>query len=346
MSKELNSLNRQSNYDLLRILSTIFVVFLHINAHYYPMTSSVNDLQIESFLNVLTRVSVPCFVMLSGAFVLSKPKNKDFKSFYFHVFFKTVLPFIVVSFILLSFSTIKAIVTHGDVVAPLKALLIGDYYNLWYMFMLFGLYLFTPIIIMVKERISNKAYCISSFVWLAFSIWFQSNSEYLISYSFGVVFAYMGYFLVGNIIYENTKDKSSIKAVVCLFASVLFIVITFLIRQSFVIEKYLWDPYSSFFSPFIAIASVFFFMAISNWKLRIKFGKFPNLMFYVYLFHTVIYEIIFIVLKDRIIYNTIITILLVSIVTFIISLIASFVFIKVWSFIDKRFINKLIKCKI
>ena len=307
------------------------------------MTSNVNELQIESFLNVLTRVSVPCFVMLSGAFVLSKPRNKNFKCFYSHVFFKTILPFIVVSFVLLSFSTIKAIVTHGDVVAPLKALLIGDYYNLWYMFMLFGLYLFTPIIIMVKDRISNKAYCVLSFVWLAFSIWFQSNSEYLVSYSFGVVFAYMGYFLVGNVIYENTKNKSWAKAFVYLLISVLFIVITYYFRQLFVIEKYLWNPYSSFFSPFIATASVFLFMAVSNWSLKVSFGNFPNRMFYIYLFHTVIYEIIFIILKEKIIYSTILTIMLVSLFTFIVCFIIAFVFMKLWNTIDKKFINKQIK---
>ena len=346
MSKESKSLKRQSNYDLLRIVSTILVVVLHINAHYYPMTNAGNELQIESFLNVLTRVSVPCFVMLSGAFALSKSHNKDFKYFYSHVFFKTVLPFIVVSFLLLSFSTIKALVTHGDILAPLKALLIGDYYNLWYMFMLFGLYLFTPIIILVRERISNKVYCISSFVWLAFSIWFQSNSEYLVSYSFGVVFAYMGYFLVGNVIYENTKNKSVVKAFVYLLISVMFIVITYLVRQSFVIENYMWNPYCSFFSPFIAIASVFFFMAVSNWKLIISFGKLPNLMFYVYLFHTVIYETVFIVLNNKIIYNTFFTILLVSLFTFVVSLIVSFVFMKIWNVIDKKFISKPIKDKL
>lgn len=322
--------DRQGNYDLLRIFSTFLVVLLHINAHYYSLVNNGNELFIASFLNVITRVSVPCFVMISGAFVLSKPKNKDFKYFYSHVFFKTALPFLVVSFVLLSFSTVKAIITHGDVLAPLKALIIGDYYNLWYMFMLFGLYLFTPIIIMVKERIPNRVFCISSFVWLAFSIWFQSNSEYLVSYSFGVVFAYMGYFLVGNVIYESTKKKSSIKAIAYTSLSVLFLVITYLIRQTFAIDRYLCEPYSSFFSPTIAIASVLLFIAIRNVNLKLSFGKLPNLMFYVYLFHTLVYQMIFLAIKDRIIYNTIISIMVISIVTFVISLIISLVFVRIW----------------
>ena len=277
--------------------------------------------------------------MISGAFVLSKPKNKDFKYFYSHVFFKTALPFLVVSFVLLSFSTVKAIYTHGDILAPLKALIIGDYYNLWYMFMLFGLYLFTPIIILVKETISNRVFCVSSFVWLAFSIWFQSNSEYLVSYSFGVVFAYMGYFLVGNVIYESAKKKSSIKAIAYMSLSVLMLVITYLIRQTFVIDRYLWDPYSSFFSPTIAIASVLLFIAIRNVNLKLSFGKLPNLMFYVYLFHTVVYELLFVVIKDRILYNKIITILVISVVTFVISLVISLAFDRIWRISEKKFKN-------
>ena len=147
-------------------------------------------------------------------------------------------------------------------------------------------------------------------------------------------------------IYENTKNKSGVKAFVYLLISVLFIVITYFVRQLFVMEKYLWNPYSSFFSPFIATASVFLFMAVSNWSLKVSFGKFPNRMFYIYLFHTVIYEIIFIVLKDKIICNTILTIVLVSLFTFIISLIVSFVFIKIWNVIDKNFFSKQIKGKI
>jgi surface polysaccharide O-acyltransferase-like enzyme len=202
--------------------------------------------------------------------------------------------------------------------------------------MLFGLYLFTPIIIMVKERISNRVFCISSFVWLAFSIWFQSNSEYLVSYSFGVVFAYMGYFLVGNVIYESTKKKSSIKAIAYMSLSVLFLVITYLIRQTFGIDKYLWNPYSSFFSPTIAIASVLLFFAIRNVNLKLSFGKLPNLMFYVYLFHTLVYQMIFLVIKDRIIYNTIITILVISVATFVISLIISVVFVRIWKICEKN----------
>lgn len=326
---------RQGNYDVLRFVSTFFVIVLHINAHYYTMTDNGVEGQLISFINIITRISVPCFVMISGAFILNNPKNIDFKFFYTHVFQNTVLPFLVISFVLLGASTIKAIVIHEDLLAPLKAFFIGDYFNLWFMFMLFGLYFFTPIIIMVKEKISNRIFCITSFIWLGFSIWFQSNSEHLVSYSFGVVFAYMGYYLVGNAIFENTKKKTHSKMLLCFVGSVVCIILTFFIRQFYSIGKYLWNPYVSFFSPTIVVASIFIFLTISNWNVKVSFGKLPHLLFYVYLFHTAIYQIIFSVLKSKIIYNTFITILVVSMVTFLISFVVAVVFWYIWRYFIK-----------
>ena len=89
---ERHKTNRQCNYDLLRIVSMIAVIILHINAHYFAESSGTIHI-IQSAINILTRFSVPCFVMLSGAFILSQPKNIDYFSFYKKVFCNTVFPF-------------------------------------------------------------------------------------------------------------------------------------------------------------------------------------------------------------------------------------------------------------
>ena len=179
---------RENNYDLLRIISTFAVILIHVNAFYISkMTDYASNLYwIGSAINIVTRFSVPCFVMLSGAFLLSNPKNKDYKTFYKKTF---------------------RIISHASLWQPVENLLIGDYYNLWFMFMLFGLYIFVPIIIRVKESVSNKSYCIAAVIWLVFSVLNQLTTAYKLSYAFGVIFSYMGYFLVGNVIYENLRGK-------------------------------------------------------------------------------------------------------------------------------------------
>lgn len=82
-------INRQGNYDLLRIISTIAVVLIHVNATVADSNNiSLVGFNICSLINIITRFSVPCFVMLSGAFILNNEKNADYKHFYAKSFYK------------------------------------------------------------------------------------------------------------------------------------------------------------------------------------------------------------------------------------------------------------------
>ena len=72
-------INRQSNFDLLRIISTFAVVLIHVNATVANSNNiSLVGFNICSLINIITRFSVPCFVMLSGAFILNNEKNADY----------------------------------------------------------------------------------------------------------------------------------------------------------------------------------------------------------------------------------------------------------------------------
>ena len=84
-------IKRHNNYDLLRIIACIAVIILHVSAIYIGAYTTKNELTYKidlthifeaTTLNVLTRFAVPIFVMLTGAFSLSNPKNKDYKKFY------------------------------------------------------------------------------------------------------------------------------------------------------------------------------------------------------------------------------------------------------------------------
>ena len=143
---------RENNYDLLRIISTFAVILIHVNAFFIYRAADHSSVLywVESAINIVTRFSVACFAMLSGAFLLSSPKNKDYKTFYKKTFSKIFLPFIVISILLFLFSEGSRIISHASLWPPLEKILIGVYYNLWFMFMLFGLYIFVPYIWMVK----------------------------------------------------------------------------------------------------------------------------------------------------------------------------------------------------
>ena len=70
--------NRYANYDLLRAVSSITVDLIHVSAMY--MSNEFRDIVgrhnflVASCFRVLSQMSVPCFVMLSGAFLLKQDK--------------------------------------------------------------------------------------------------------------------------------------------------------------------------------------------------------------------------------------------------------------------------------
>lgn len=84
------SFSRESNFDLLRVICAFAVVAIHVSAQFIgAMTGDPRYIGIEfhdvfnsTLWNVLSRFAVPCFVMLSGAFILTNDKNADFSFFY------------------------------------------------------------------------------------------------------------------------------------------------------------------------------------------------------------------------------------------------------------------------
>lgn len=81
--------SRQSNFDLLRIISTISVVLIHVNATVANSNNiSIVGFNICSLINIITRFSVPCFVMLSGAFILNNERMQTINTFMQNLFIK------------------------------------------------------------------------------------------------------------------------------------------------------------------------------------------------------------------------------------------------------------------
>lgn len=65
---------REYGLDLLRICCTLMVILLHQGMNYVTEEAkafSINYYFVVSLYHSFTRTAVPCFVMLSGAFLLS-----------------------------------------------------------------------------------------------------------------------------------------------------------------------------------------------------------------------------------------------------------------------------------
>ena len=81
---------REANYDLLRIISTIAVVIIHVSGIYTDSITNSDffgklyerNIIIPLLYGTLANFAVPCFLMLSGAFLLNNNKNEEYNFFY------------------------------------------------------------------------------------------------------------------------------------------------------------------------------------------------------------------------------------------------------------------------
>lgn len=330
---------RMNSYDLLRILSTFMVMLIHVNAHYFvPLSAKPASLSseyiAESIFNIVTRFSVPCFVMISGAFNL-RGDNREYKKFYTKVGYKIVLPFVILSLLILFLVEIAVSfgIGYDNHLTPVIEFVTGSFMNWWFMFMIIGLYIITPVLVRFKESVSSKAFVIVTLLWLFLSFVSQSTTEYGTAYSIGIIFSYAGYYMLGNVIYEKMKPVKWYGLLVV--PAVVLWLAAFLVRYMG-FDKYVFSAYASFFSPAVMLSSICIFIIFSNLHVSIGLEKLSGHTYYMYLFHTLIYLIIFFLLDNRIIVCCPVTIILVTLMTFCFSWLCSILYQIFWAFLERK----------
>lgn len=138
--------------DSLRSLSIIAVVLLHAAAwDWYLMPVTGLDWQTLNVYDSLVRFCVPVFFMVSGALFLQPERGITIQ-----LVFRKYLPRILVAFIVWS-AFYAALGTYGPggdgSVRSLLTRLVLGHYHLWFLFVLAGLYLVTPLL---RPMVSNR----------------------------------------------------------------------------------------------------------------------------------------------------------------------------------------------
>lgn len=67
---------RSSNFELLRIISIIFIVLMHVANMIVPETQSAANREVVVFINSITNTGVSLFILLSGYFGITFKKNR------------------------------------------------------------------------------------------------------------------------------------------------------------------------------------------------------------------------------------------------------------------------------
>ncbi|MDZ7933607.1 MAG: acyltransferase family protein [Emticicia sp.] len=191
----------------LRVFATLTVIMLHCAAGgIYLMGKIPNSWWwICNTTNTFGRFAVPIFVMLSGYLLLGKYKNLiDFLTKRFSRIF---IPFLLWTIIFMLwgnyFGIILAEKTKFEFVDILKKILTGGAGgsgHLWFVYMLMGLYLFSPIISRWITQATDqeiKFFLIMWFVACTIYPYFEKFLGIKINFEIRYFSGYVGYFVLG-----------------------------------------------------------------------------------------------------------------------------------------------------
>lgn len=147
--------DRENNYDILRIISAIMVILIHVNAYFSLQEDTImrGSRLIEILFDFLPRFSVPCFVMLSGAFILEKKETTNVIKFYRKAVYKILLPYIYIS---IFWIIVMKINPNNGWKEIGKQIIKGTYGNLWFVSMILGIYILAPVIVKIKNNCEQR----------------------------------------------------------------------------------------------------------------------------------------------------------------------------------------------
>jgi surface polysaccharide O-acyltransferase-like enzyme len=249
----------------LRIGAIYAVVTAHVAMGLMmPMQPFTADWWLGCWLFFTAHAAIPIFVMISGALLLGNERQESAAQFYKRRFYRVGIPMVVWTAFYLG---VRQFIDgeHLTLGSTIRLILQGDaYYHLWFLYMIAGLYLVTPVLRTFVRYASPKErlFVIVAILLLA-NAYFQadvilwSNRRSILT----MFIPFIAYYLCG---YEIRRvDPKKVPAALlylCVIASALYLAAfseVFFRRQGGVGVRYLFD----FFSLPVAFLSIGVFWA-------------------------------------------------------------------------------------
>ena len=196
--------NRELWGDMLRILSCFVIILLHNTCNVFD---KFKEGQTEILIvNAFTAFAVPCFYMISGAYLLRKPQGISLT-------LKNRIPKIVIPTL---FWGCVYLIMFGEIegINFLKLFFQNQESHLWFMYSLFGIYMLLPFISRIYNSISlmQKLYGLLLLLIIPTCIYDLSKllGVWVPNPSFAIFWPDLGIFLFGGFLWElrdKIKDK-------------------------------------------------------------------------------------------------------------------------------------------
>lgn len=259
---------RDFSLDIIRSIAIIFVICIHSMGKLNILVTAFFDENAIShlFLSSIIYMGVPLFVMLSGALLLGKEEKPNI--FFKKRFKRIMIPFFlwsIIVFVLNKITNHQFLSIYSIKEFTLQFLTNGVHGIYWYIYMLIGLYLLTPILQKLLTNISSQLFhytliLIITFIITQYTLSSKDMQPLLMNYSFQYLI-YIGYYIGGYYLYTH-KNKFVYLTQISIYGFCIFYLLGILNNI---------HPYSKF--PFLFFQSLCFFGIIISTKKSIPSNK-------------------------------------------------------------------------
>lgn len=299
--------------DLLRIISILSVIVLHITATLLTSTNDFNSASwwVSNLFNSTARFAVPVFFMISGAMILRTEVTS------YKVFFKKRIVPLLVS--LLSWSLIYSLFTQyylqkstmnvWEFLMTFAYNFVMDrsYVHLWFLYAIIAVYLTVPLVSRMIKNCTEKELRYYLILWFTISIAYRFITEMVLRITsenlnipimnIPLFMGYLGYFILGYYLFHY-EVSVKLKTVLYNLGVVSFflapVATYFASMHSGVLDEMFYGNYS--ITTFFMSAGVFLIFkekdaAISakmNNKVRRLVSSISKTSFSIYLIHLLI----------------------------------------------------------
>jgi surface polysaccharide O-acyltransferase-like enzyme len=271
---KLNQLNGRYVYiDLIRTVAMVGVILLHAAGQWIITSEEMNQLnQLETarwgavdVYQTIGVMGVPLFLMLTGALLLQPEKNECLSVFFKKRWTRIGLPslFWFAAYFAWDFLVQNIPFTSGAII---QGILNGPYTQMWYLYVLAGLYFLTPflrVFINHADQALVKYFVLLWVIGVAVLPFFGLLSPFELNSNVFVLTGYVGFFVLGTYL-STVEMRRSTLSIFVILGVVLTAFGTYVLAAAVGgSEMYFFQQY---FSPTILLASVTLFLLLLTVK--------------------------------------------------------------------------------
>ncbi len=321
--------------DILRMIGVFGVILMHVVGNtintYGNLSKTANYIYV--FIGILFQFSVPLFVMISGMMFLGK-KDITFKEMFKKYIIKIILIILIIGtcMILMEEVFFNKNISVSLIKRVFIRLITGNIWaHMWYLYLILGLYLITPTLVLITNNIKQQDYKMLLIVLFVITVLLSTlNRIFSINIALNTIgiSGYIFYYFYGYYLYKYdiSKKYKVLNYILSLFSFIFLI---------YYVNKYasLSASFSyTTFIPFIFAGSCI--LLFKNKDIKLKINNLINSIgicgLGIYVLHQFFINIIYKLLKFRyIVYHPYTGLVFYTLMIFIISYIITYLLRKI-----------------